>query len=268
MLVSCVGVRTLLAALGLSLLAPLASSTAAAQDPYGCIDRLSDAEVRARNEWLQERFDLAKRRARWWWYGQIALWTGIAVAQTVLAVRAEEVPDRFPNTVGAVGAWLTWLQLLVVPHTPAYAPQRFRRAPSSTPEERRARLRYGLRLLEKGAKRQALVGGPRAQLVPLLWTGFWGPYISLRFRDAWTSARLIGGGIVVSEFRILSTPRQAIRDWEAIAAMNCGADYVPRGGNEESGVDDREAPATRGEAMSTQARLFPTLGGFALHVSF
>lgn len=263
-------------ALAVSLLVLCAPSEAAAQDPYGCIDRLSDAEVRVRNEWLQGRFDLAKKRARWWWYGQIALWTGIAVTQTVLAARSEEVPERFPNTVGAVGAWLTWLQLLVVPHTPAYAPQRFRRAPASTPQERRARLRYGLELLEEGAKRQALVGGPLAHLVPVLWSGFWGTYISLRFRDAWTSARLIGGGLLVTEFRILSTPQQAVRDWEAARGMICGADYVPdppgdlgqsAGGDPEP--TGEEAPS-RGDAGSSdlEARVFPTLGGLALHLTF
>ncbi|MEM9072349.1 MAG: hypothetical protein AAGE52_27835 [Myxococcota bacterium] len=198
-----------------------------AQDPYHCIDRLSDVEVRVRNEWLQERFDASKRRARWWWYGQITLWTGLATMQTVLAVRSDRVRDRFPNTVGTVGAWLTWLQLLVMPHTPAYAPQRFRRAPASTPEERKARLRYGLELLEQGAGRQELGGGPGAHFVPLLWSSFWGTYFSVRFEDAWLTARLVGGGLLVSEFRILSMPQQAVRDWELARGMICGADYVP-----------------------------------------
>ncbi len=257
----------------LSLFVLSSFSEVAAQDPYGCIDRLSDAEVRVRNEWLQERFDLAKKRARGWWYGQIALWTGIAVAQTVLAVRADEVPDRFPNTLGAVGAWLTWLQLLVVPHTPAYAPQRFRRAPASTLQERRARLRYGLELLEEGAKRQSLVGGPRAHLVPVLWSGFWGTYISMRFRDVWTSARLIGGGLLVTELRILSTPQQAVRDWEAARGMICGADYFPDP-MEDAGKPPERNPGDADEAPAgvvsrgVQLRFFPTVGGLAFDMAF
>lgn len=268
--------RTLLLIIALS-----ASSIAPAlaQEPYACLDSLDDATVRNHNRWLERRFDAAKLRARLYWYGQVLLWGGISIAQTVLAATADDVPERFPNTVGAVGAWLTTLQLIVMPVTSAFAPQRFARQPRGTPEERRARLRYGLELLEKSANREALQGGPAAHVVPFLWSAFWGSYISARFKDAWTSVRLVGGGILVSEFRILSMPQQAVRDWEAIRGMICGAMYIapydetysmpddePEEIEEEwdDGLDDVEDV----EESDVEARWLPTVGGAMVHVQW
>lgn len=261
-----------------------ASASASAQEPDACLDSLDDATVRMHNRWLEQRFDAAKLRARLYWYGQVLIWGGVSIMQTVLAATADKVPQRFPNTVGAVGAWLTTLQLVVMPVVSAFAPQRFRRQPRGTPEERRARLRYGLELLEKGANRAALQGGPAAHAVPFLWSAVWGTYISARFQDPWTSVRLIGGGILLSEFRILSMPQQSVRDWEAIRGMICGAMYVapyddtyddleeeePVDEEWDDGLDDLDPPDDQPPPPEddVQARWLPTVGGAMVHVQW
>lgn len=257
----------------------MATVPASAQDPHACLESLDDATVRTHNRWLERRFDAAKVRARAYWYGQVLLWGGISIMQTVLAATADDVPQRFPNTVGAVGAWLTTLQLVVLPVTSAFAPQRFRRQPRGTPEERRAALRYGLEILEKSANREALQGGPAAHVVPFLWSAFWGSYISARFRDAWTSVRLVGGGILVSEFRILSMPKQAVRDWEAIRGMICGAMYIapyddtyslPSADEPEDEPEDWDdgLDEPNVEESDLEARWLPTVGGAMVHVQW
>ena len=257
-----------------------ASSVTAAQEPYACLDSLDDATVRMHNRWLERRFDAAKLRARLYWYGQVLIWGGVSIMQTVLAATADDVPTRFPNTVGAVGAWLTTLMLVTMPVVSAFAPQRFRRQPRGSPEERRAALRYGLEMLERGANREALQGGPAAHALPLLWTAFWGPYISVRFQDALTSVRLIGGGILLSEFRILSMPQQAVKDWEAIRGMICGAMYIapyddtytmptsdePDDEEWDDGLEDAPVEETDVVETDVEASWSPTVGGAVVQV--
>ncbi len=204
----------------------LCSATAAsvsAQHPSECIDTLSDAEVEAQNRWLDNRFQAGKTRARLWWYGQMVLWGAIAAYQTVLAVTADDVPSRFPAVTGTVGAWLSFLQVTLIPQEAAFAPQRFRRHPAATPEDRREKLRYGLRLLERAAGRQTLGRGFMANVTPLLWTSFWTPYFSVRFKDPPQVLQLALGGILLSEFRIWTLPQQARWDWDVIRQMACGA---------------------------------------------
>lgn len=204
----------------------LESTPVRAQDPYGCIDSLEDAEVRARNRWLERRFDARKRGIRLWWFGQTAIWAAVVGFQIVQLTRAEDTRRRFPNAVGLVGAALTLIQVAALPQPGAYAPQRFRRAPADTPAQRRAKLRYGLELLEGAASRQSLVGGPRAHLLPAAWTAFWTPYFGIRFRDPPQLALMALGGLALSEFRILTVPKGATRDWAQARSMICGADPV------------------------------------------
>ncbi len=198
-----------------------------AQNPYDCIEELSDEEVISRIDWLDGRFQANKRQARAYFYGMVAMWASITVFQTVLAVNSEEPPQRFPNTLGAVGAGLMTLQTVAIPYLAALAPQRFRRHASSTPEERRARLRYGLELMETSASRAWLARGTLAHLTPVVWSGFWSTYLSIRFRDPWTTLRMVGGGLLLTGLKIYLSPQQTVRDWENAQNMMCGNRYVP-----------------------------------------
>lgn len=202
-----------------------------AQDPIACVDTLSDAEVRAQTRWLDARFQHGKRRIRLWWYGQMVLWGAVGIYQTVLSITADTQRARFPSVTGAVGAWLTFLQVTAIPQEAAYAPQRFRRQPDRTPEERRAKLRYGYDLLRRAAGRQALGRGFMANVTPLLWTSFWAPYMGVRFKDPARLVQLAGGGVLLSEFRIWTLPQQARWDWDVARQMACTA-----------GMDDPHVP--------------------------
>ncbi|MBX3249355.1 MAG: hypothetical protein KF901_19415 [Myxococcales bacterium] len=229
--------RLLVLVFGLSALSPLApSGRASAQEALGCVDELTDAEVRSRIDWLDGRFQHGKTRARLWWYGQIALWLGVATFQTVLAFTSDE--PLVPNAIAMTGAWLSFIQVTAIPHVAAFAPQRFRRLSEATDADRRVKLRQGLEWLERAAKRQRLARGAGAHIPVFLWSGGFGTFFSVRYRDWWLSTRMIVGGLLLSEFRILSTPQQARRDWDDARGMMCGARYVPRGAEEYPVLED------------------------------
>lgn len=245
------------------MLALIASgSVARAQTPTTCVDELTDDEVRVRIDWLDGRFQSGKRRARLWWYGQMALWLGVATFQTTMTLTSDE--PVLPNAIGSTGAWLSFVQITAIPHVAAFAPQRFRRHADGTPAERREKLRYGLELLERASDRQSIARGPMAQLPVLLWSGGFGTFFSVKYRDWWLSTRMIGGGILLSEFRILSTPQAAVRAWEAARGMMCGARYVSRGAGDYPELEDL-APGT--DALpDPEVSLGPSPGGLGLHV--
>jgi hypothetical protein len=239
----------------------VSGTTARAQDPSGCVNELTDDEVRVRLDWLDGRFQSGKRRARLWWYGQMVLWLGVATFQTTMTLTSDE--PVLPNAIASTGAWLSFVQVTAIPHVAAFAPQRFRRHADTTPEERREKLRYGLDLLERAADRQALGRGPMAHLPVFLWSGGFGTYFSVKYRDWWLSTRMIAGGLLLSEFRILSTPQAAVRAWEEARGMMCGARYVPRADDYPELQD--LAPGT--DALpEPEVALGPSPGGLGLHV--
>ncbi|MCB9631654.1 MAG: hypothetical protein H6721_05885 [Sandaracinus sp.] len=252
-------VRTCRGVLVLALVLTSARVVCAQATPDRCLDELDDAEVRSRLDWLDGRFQAGKRRARLWWYGQMALWLGVATFQTTMTLTSDE--PVLPNAIGSTGAWLSFVQITAVPHVAAFAPQRFRRHADDTPEARLAKLRYGLDLLERAATRQELAAGPMAHLPVFLWSAGFGTFFSVKYKDWWLSTRMIGGGILLSEFRILSTPQAAVRDWERARGMMCGAGYVRRD------YDELEDLAPGTDALpEPEVALAPSPGGLGMRV--
>ena len=216
-------------ALGWALfVALLTGGRAVAQEPYTCIDELSSEELDARIRWMDSEWQRGKTHARLWWYGQIALWAGVVGFEVLSLLRAENESQRWHSSVGLVGSGLTLAQLLIIPHPPAYVPQRFRGMPERTLDEQRAKLRYGLDRLEVSAQRQALIRGVFGQGVVVAWTGGWAAYLGVRFRDVGSTLFNSVGGLILSEFRILTAPMGAYYSWEKARSMMCGHRYMHR----------------------------------------
>lgn len=241
----------------------LSQATVHAQDPVGCVDSLTSEELDYRLDLLDQHFQTGKRRIRLWWYGWMSVFGALGVGQVALALTADEQVDRFSNAVGATGAFLTAIQLAILPQVAAYAPQRYRRMPDATLEERRAKLRYGLDRLRLGAAREERVAGPGAHLVPVLWSGTWATVIMRKFDSPLTVLRLVGGGFLITEARILSTPSAAVESWEYLRGTMCGHTYVHRPNEME--MEDLPGPA---EPSGPTARITPTFTGLHLNVTF
>lgn len=205
-----------------------ASNTALAQNPSSCINELSPAEVDVRIRQLDSHFQANKRRARAHWYGFMSLFAGLGVYSIIVASQADERVDRFSNYLGGIGAFLTSAQMAIIPNTAAIAPQRFRRHPDRTLEERRLKLRYGLDMMELASRRAARASGPLAHLTPIVWSATWSTVIMLKFDSPLTVLRMVGGGLFFTESRILLTPRDSVRSWESIRGSFCGGRYLHR----------------------------------------
>ncbi|MFK8003389.1 MAG: hypothetical protein AB8H86_27710 [Polyangiales bacterium] len=205
-----------------------ASNSALAQNPTSCINELSPAEVDMRINLIDSHFQANKRRARAHWYGFMSLFAGLGVYSIIVASQADERVDRFSNYLGGIGAFLTSAQMAIIPNISAVAPQRFRRQPDRTLEERRLKLRYGLDMMELASARAARSSGPLAHLTPVVWSATWSTVIMLKFDSPLTVLRMVGGGLFFTEARILLTPRDSVRSWESVRGSFCGGRYLHR----------------------------------------
>ncbi|MGB5810441.1 MAG: hypothetical protein WBG86_07925 [Polyangiales bacterium] len=207
---------------------------AGAQDPYHCIDTLSDDAVTQRLERIDASFSRGKDKALGWRVGWASGFLAMAGVQTALAFDAhrDDKPwDRFAFAYQAAGSAALAVGFAVVPMPDVWGRKRIRRKPDSTPDERREKLRYATRVFERGANLQGLLGsealigaavmfgvaGGTAKAVK--WTGKTPGNTALLF----LLPPVIGAGAV------LSAPKNLHEDWEGYRGMACSEKYYDRG---------------------------------------
>lgn len=264
-------IQRLIAVCLLSIVFCAFTTTAAAQppgghDPQSCIDELTTHELDARLDLVDAHLQLNKRRIRAHWYGFITFFGTVAVGQAIMAATADRQVARFSNSVGAVGAFLAAAQAVVVPIPAAYTPQRFRRMPDDTDEERRLKLRYGLDRMEVSARRLYNQGrGAMAFLTPVVWSATWTTVIALKFGDVPTILRLVGGGIAVTQLKIWSTPLGLVESWQRVSGAICSGRYFRRYEPDEI---DALAGSPAPEVVEGEVSVAPTLGGISIYGTF
>ncbi len=245
--------------------------TVRAQDPYGCLHDLEEAELEARLALVDRRLQDGKQWARAWWYGWQAIFGGVFAYQLGSAIRSDAGSARWANYIGTVGAFLALAQMWILPQPAATAPQRYRRMPTGTRAEREAKLTYGLDRLETAAAREQLGRGPLAHATPLLWSAVWATTLSVKFDDPGRVALLVVGGFVITQARIWTTPQAAIADWSELSQTMCQQDYGRRGRPEGPEDGDVAAPPAEPAVRARpgpSAQVAPFFGGMQLLVSF
>jgi hypothetical protein len=207
---------------------------ASAQEPYHCIDELSDDAVSYRIRSIEESFSRGRQKALGWRIGWIGGYAALAGVQTALALEAkhEDRPwDRFAFAYQAAGSGALALGLAVIPMRGVWGGKRIRRQAAGTPQERRDKLRYATRLFERGAAVQELLG--RAELVGLgvvygvvggtikavKWTG----------KARGNTALMYIVPPILATGTVLSAPRSLVEDWEGYRAIACSERYYDRG---------------------------------------
>jgi hypothetical protein len=203
--------------------AALPTRHAAAQDPYACIDQLSDEEVSHRLQFLVRRFEAGKRHARMHWYGWTTFSLGaVALTWTLYGLSRDDGHNESdPALVSAIGSVLLVAQQFAFPLVPAFAPQRLARIPESTPEERREKLRLATRYLERSAARLDMLRGISAHAGSMAFAIGTGTFLAVRHDEPLATTQAFLAPPVIAEAKILSLPWHAHYDWENYRAFAC-----------------------------------------------
>lgn len=207
---------------------------AQAQDPYHCIDELSDEAVSYRIRSIEESFARGRYKARGWrigWIGGYASLTAIQVAQALDAKNNDRPWDRFAFAYQAAGSAALALGLAVIPARDLWGGKRIGKQPADTAEQRRDKLRYATRLFDRGAAMQELLS--RGELIALgtVYGVVGGTVKAVKWpgRSPGNTATMFIIPPVLATGTVLSAPRHLVEDWESYRAMACSGEYYDRG---------------------------------------
>jgi hypothetical protein len=206
----------------------LNAGTARAQDPYACLEDLSDDEVRHRLRFIEDHIAEHSQYSNIWWWGWLTVIGSAGLANwTMFAITREgDDPSEYRMTrerffINAVGATLLTTQLSVFAMTSAHAKRKLRRMPNGTPRERRDRLRQATVLLERASKRQQLGTSPTAHGGGPLWGIGTGTYLATQGHPTFFVASAYLMPLIISEARINTQPTAAIDAFRKYRAMAC-----------------------------------------------
>ncbi len=224
------------------------------RNPHG----LSDAELDARLDFLQERLDGGRSYARnwqWGWTAGYSLGIVYGIGQSIRccsnkksgyynSARKKRNKERVNYIVSAVKSTIGTTRLLLEPHPGRHGADAMREIEGDTREARLARLAVGEELLQSVAARaeQRTDWRSHAGNIGLNLVGAGFIFGFGRESDAWES---IGLGIGVGTLNILTAPKRGIQD-----------------------LDDYETRFGMKTASRFQWSIVPTAGGAALQVSF
>ena len=177
-----------------------------------------DEQVKERLDFLESALVSAQPRAKLWWYGWIAGYSGAALAQGVLAAtnwNEDKSENEFAQDmlVGGVTCALGSAGLLISPFVPAYGPGSLAALPEGTPDERRAKLVRAEELLRECAEREKKGRGWLTHGLNLGVNVAAGLVTVLAFDRPWSDGLItLAISETVSLLNIFSQPTRARRD--------------------------------------------------------
>jgi hypothetical protein len=216
LLAACLALATLLTAL----------PTARAQDAYGCIEDMSDAQVADRLRFIERSFARTERRGRAWYWTFWSMMAGIVVGESIIASQERSEVGRVDAALGAAGASFVLLTLTTQPFLGAFGTRRLNRRPEATPAQRREKLRYATHLLERSALQERLLTSWFAHGSAWVYSVVVGTLMLRRYHAPWRAALGYFGGVFITEPRLLSQPMAQVRDFERYRGGACSAPYV------------------------------------------
>ena len=238
-------------AIALALVAASWTPVAAeAQTPYPCVDELSDDEVERETRRLSQSFERHETHERIWRFGWISVFAATAVVEFAILGPRSDGAQRWNAYVAGAGATGALIQMAALPMPGVWARRRAERMPSETSADRRARLRYLLRELERTAKGHKIVHGPLSHLSGFVWSGFWGTYLTARYDDPLVSVMSYLGGPLLNELRLATAPDWARPDWERVRGGFCWGRYTD---DEDRGIDLDDEAFDEGDELDPAA---------------
>jgi hypothetical protein len=218
-------------------------------------EQLDDAQVSELLGSVEESLARQRLGASLWYAG----WSAFNVTNVAVGVwKAATVDTRLERDtwlMSSIGAGLFVLGAVIMPLPGLYANLRLSRLPARTPEQRRAKLRQGLVLLERAAVGEERNSNLTAHLFGVGYALFSTGYIYFHNPHARRSELYLAAGlqllfsVIGAEATLWSVPRKARRDLAGITPRACG-----------------ERKQARGEARSLA--LSASLGGLGLQLKF
>lgn len=178
-------------------------------------DDLSDAEVQARLQTIQQMLAQGKSNANRWWYGWLIGYSVATMAQGAIGLTSDVKATRQDMALGAATTFLGAVGQIITPMVPGAAPVRLAGIAESTPEERKEKLFKAEKLLQACAIREsegrswqahAITGAANLSSGLIVWLGF--------KRSVWEGLGNFALNMVITEAQILTQPTRAIQDYD------------------------------------------------------
>ena len=220
----------------------LDASHAQSQDAYTCIEDLTEDELDYRIEMIQTGFEEGQNKAAAWRFGWM---TAIAGATSLNAYNlvSKESPraERFFEW-GLIGASaFEVLRLAIIPMPDVWGAKRIRKKAGKTLEEKRAKLRYATKTLEKSAKIQEYIQGNTAGGAIIYGVVMGSVYVA-KFNDEYGAlpqrhervlARLRAAGLYLLPAAIgigetITAPMHSSLNWENYRGVACSGQYYDK----------------------------------------
>lgn len=173
-----------------------------------------DSLVKERIDYIQKMLDHGKPAAKLWWDGWLYGYSAATLAQGAVSLTSDKLQTRQDMVLGAATTLVGAVGQLIMPMTPASAPQKLALLPEDSPGERIIKLNKAEQLLEASATREKEgrswkmhVASSAVNLSSGLvtWLGF----------DRTIQSGLINFAIneAITEVQIWTQPTRAIKDY-------------------------------------------------------
>lgn len=190
------------------------------------LSSLSDAEIDARLQFLEQRLDSERTGAQLWQYGWTAFNGGSMAAEAAFAATADNRKDRATDAVQSVEGLIGVLNLVLRPLPARFGADPLRDLPGATRADRLNRLSLAEDLLRRGAARAdepyeilPHVGVVAVNL--LAGAAIW------KLADLRHAYQAVIPGIVLGELQLWTIPQRPVDDLDGYRARTTASSRAP-----------------------------------------
>lgn len=180
----------------------------------------SDSVARERLEYIEQKLNEGRPMAKLWWNGWLYGYSAATLAQGTVYFTSNELKTKQDMALGAATTLVGAIGQLLMPMTPASAPEKLALLPDDTYEQRIAKLNKAEELFLASAQREkegrswkmhAISGAVNLTSGMITWLGF--------KRTVWAGIGNFALNTVITEAQIWTQPTRAIKDYKLYCEM-------------------------------------------------